>query len=200
MTVSRPALVGHHDPAVKTTSAPTSMEALLAELREMRRVQAEILLLLRSESPAPLPPPIAFPALAAPAPPPNAAPTANGARRVLVIDSDVEAAAVAADALQTARLRVEIAPDGNAALAAIARDKPDAIVLDLEIGGAMSGKDVINLVRATMEWVDVPVVLYTTTPITSLEDARAVHGGDAFVPKPAGTEALVDCVRSVLRR
>ena len=84
-------------------------------------------------------------------------------------------------------------------LAAIAKDKPDAIVVELEVGGALAGKE-INMVRATMEWVDIPVVLYTRTSIASLEEARAVHGGDAFVPKAAGCDALVNCVVSVLQR
>ena len=30
----------------------------------------------------------------------------------------------------------------------------------------MAGKDVINMIKATMEWVDIPIVLYT----------RAAHG------------------------
>ena len=44
---------------------------------------------------------------------------------------------------------------------AIAAEKPDVIALELDIGGSMAGKDVINMIKATMEWVDIPILLYT---------------------------------------
>ena len=36
----------------------------------------------------------------------------------------------------------------------------------------MPGKDVVNVIKATMEWVDVPIVLYTRIPIESQKEAR----------------------------
>jgi CheY-like chemotaxis protein len=196
MALSRPAPV-HAADAIAAPAAPrpdVSLEMIVAELRELRRVQEQILAVLGSPS---------VPAFA-PFPPVATAPAATAAeavaRRVLLVDDDAGAAAAAAEALGAARIAAEVAADGNAALAAIARDRPHAIVMELEIGGAMAGKDVVNMLRATMEWVDIPVVLYTRTPIASLEDARSVHGGDAFVPKAAGAETLVACLRSILAR
>jgi DNA-binding response OmpR family regulator len=168
------------------------METLLAERRETPRVQEKILALLQGPAPHALPP---LPEAA----PPRSATTARRERRVLLIDDDAASVAAAAAALEAVRFRVQVARDGNTALAAIAREKPDAIVMELEIGGAMAGKDMINMVRATMEWIDIPVALYTRTSIASVEEARAVHGGDAFVPKSAGPDALVACVGSMLR-
>ena len=51
--------------------------------------------------------------------------------------------------------------DGQRRLAAIAEEKPDVIALELAPGGSMGGKDVINMIKATMEWVDIPIILYT---------------------------------------
>ena len=36
----------------------------------------------------------------------------------------------------------------------------------------MAGKDVVNMIKATMEWVDIPIVLYTRAAIANQKDAR----------------------------
>jgi len=96
---------------------------------------------------------------------------------------------------------VRAVSDGNAALAAIASEKPDVIVLELDVAGAMSGRDVINMIKATMEWVDIPIVLYTRSAISSQKEARQIHGGDEYVAKgPGSTEALVARVISVFQK
>jgi hypothetical protein len=56
------------------------------------------------------------------------------------------------------------------------------------------------MIKATMEWVDLPIVLYTRTPIESQKEARTVHGADEFVLKQAGPDALVSRVITVFRK
>jgi CheY-like chemotaxis protein len=90
--------------------------------------------------------------------------------------------------------------EGRAALAAIAEDRPDVIVMELDIEGSMAGRDVINMVKATMAWVDIPLILYTRAPITSQREARTVHGADDFVSKQDGTEPLLARVVTMFRR
>ena len=46
------------------------------------------------------------------------------------------------------------------------------IALELDLGGAMAGKDVINMIKATMEWVDIPIILYTRVAVESQKEAR----------------------------
>jgi DNA-binding response OmpR family regulator len=64
----------------------------------------------------------------------------------------------------------------------------------------MAGKDVINMIKATMEWVDVPIILYTRLPIESQREARQIHGADEFVLKASGPEMLVARVITVFRK
>jgi DNA-binding response OmpR family regulator len=90
---------------------------------------------------------------------------------------------------------------GHAGVAAIAEERPDVIVLELGMGGSMGGKDVVNMIKATMEWVDIPIVLYTRLPVENQKEARQVHGADEVVRKgPGGAEALVARVIAVFRR
>jgi DNA-binding response OmpR family regulator len=91
-------------------------------------------------------------------------------------------------------------PDGNAAVTAIAEEKPDVIVLELALAGSMEGRDVINMIKATMEWVDIPIVLWTREPVENQREARQVHGADEIVPKSSGAAALVARIITLFRR
>jgi hypothetical protein len=65
----------------------------------------------------------------------------------------------------------------------------------------MPGKDVVNVIKATMEWVDVPIVLYTRVPIESQKEARTIHGADELVPKgPGAADLLVARVIAIFRK
>ena len=100
-------------------------------------------------------------------------------KTVLLVDDDAATRSEAKAALESGRgpRRARWAT-ATAGLAAIAKEKPDVIVLELDLGGAMAGKDVVNMIKATMEWVDIPIVLYTRMPIESQKEARQIHGAD----------------------
>ena len=122
-------------------------------------------------------------------------------KSVLLVDDDPETREAAVAALGQAQVPVEAVADGNSALAAIAAEKPDVLVLELDIAGAMSGRDVINMIKATMEWVDIPILFYTRLPIKDQKEARQIHGGDEYVAKgPGSAEALVARVIAVFQR
>jgi CheY-like chemotaxis protein len=177
----------------------TSLEALMAEVQALRHSQEEMLALLRAGS---------FPAGERPGfdvahelgLPVTAAVRARQRKSVLIIDDDPETRLQTEAALESAEIPFRSVPDGRAALAAIADDKPDVIVMEIDIEGAMAGKDVIDLIKATMQWVDVPIVLYTRAPITSQREARTVHGADDFVSKQDGPEPMLARVVTQFRR
>lgn len=198
-------------PIPRPGDPPASLDVVLAEIRAVRRAQDELVALLRAR-------PAAEPAsdgglgfdapVAAPAPRPlppasSGAPTLRARRRktVLLMDDDPETRAAAVAVLEQSQVPVRALDDGNASLAAIAEEKPDVIVMELDVRGSMGGKDVINMIKATMEWVDIPIVLYTRLPIESQKEARTIHGADELVAKgPGGPEALVARVISIFRR
>src|SRR5262249_31159695 len=69
------------------------------------------------------------------------------ASRVLVVDDMVETRRLMRRVLERARFTVNEAGTGEAALSAIRRDRPDAVVLDLRLPG-ISGFDVARAVRS----------------------------------------------------
>jgi CheY-like chemotaxis protein len=187
-----------------TDPGRSPFEAILAELRALRSVQDEILELLRDGT---RPGGSAASAGAAALPslsddtPVSVTPIRTKRRKsVLLLDDDDEAAAAAVAEMDRAAVPVRAFRDGQAALQAIAEEKPDVIALELDLRGPMAGKDVINLIKATMEWVDIPIVLYTRAAVESQREARTEHGADELVPKASGPAALVSRCVALFRK
>jgi CheY-like chemotaxis protein len=211
-----PAAAGRPPAAAAPPAPPGDLQALSAELREVRAMQAEILQLqariltaLEAWQPSPRPEPEAGAAWheqpSTDAPEPQAVPHLPRVRHrrksVLLVDDDPEWMETTAAALERAQVPVRRATTGQAALEAIAAEKPDVLVLELALGEPMPGRDLVNMVKATMEWVDVPVVLHTRVPIASSKEARTLHGADDFVIKgPASAQALVNHVIQLFQR
>jgi CheY-like chemotaxis protein len=172
----------------------------MAELRAIRALQEQILGRLESRRGAE-PPPMSF-SLGDDDEAPKPAPVRSRRRKtVLLVDDDPNTMKDAVAALGAADVPVRTVDDGNAALAAIAEEKPDVIAIELQMGGAMAGKDVINMIKATMEWVDIPIVLYTRASVAGQKEARTIHGADELVLKATeGPSALVARVIAIFRR
>jgi CheY-like chemotaxis protein len=183
------------DPA---TSA--QLDAILKELREVRRLQELVLSRLDSGAAASPPPPLAPPSSPPAeeeeehietvdaddlAPPPPAGPN------VLLVDDDAATRASAKKALAAAGIDVRIVEDGSGVLGELAARQPSAIVLEAELGGPVPARDLIDSVKATMEWVNIPIVLYTRRQVADEHEARTRYGADAYVVKGPGAEVML---------
>jgi CheY-like chemotaxis protein/DNA-directed RNA polymerase subunit RPC12/RpoP len=177
----------------------TALEQVLREVRAVREMQERILAMLEgslygTESSAPT---------GAPADPdaPSLAPIRAPKRKsVLLIDDDPRSREAALRELSHADVPVRVVTDGNEALRAIVEDKPDVIALELDLRGDMAGKDLINVIKATMEWVDIPIVLWTREPVASQKEARQIHGADELALKSGGAAGLLARVITIFRR
>ena len=183
-----------------------ALAVLLSEVRVVRETQDLILEALEDLRRTVVAPParaadeLAEPAVARTAGPGLSPIRARRRKTVVLVDDDPQTRAAAVAELQHAEVPVRAFDDGNAALSAIAEEKPDVIVLELGTGGDMGGKDLVNFVKATMEWVDIPIILWTREPVASQKEARQIHGADEVVPKSGGAAALVARVITVFRR
>lgn len=112
-------------------------------------------------------------------------------RRLLVADDSADNTAMVQMCLEALGALVEVAADGNAALAALARQRPDVVLLDLGLGGGMDGYQVLERMRATPATATVPVLAFTAS-VTSGDRERVLKAGfDGFVAKPVELPALV---------
>ncbi|HSD28661.1 MAG TPA: response regulator [Vicinamibacteria bacterium] len=209
MAASAPAAVGtdttwRRRSEARRAEVEAALDVVLQEVRALRETQDRILQAiadLRRAPPAVAPPREGD--LAAPdaADGPAFSPIRDGRRKtVMLVDDDPRTREAVVTELQRAEVPVRAFDDATAALSAIAEDKPDVIALELGMGGALGGKDLVNLIKTTMEWVDIPIVLWTREDVTTQKEARQIHGADEVVPKSGGPTALLACVINVFRR
>ncbi len=115
---------------------------------------------------------------------------------ILVVDDEPKVARLARDYLEKNGFRVVTTADGQSALTAARREKPDLVILDLMLP-VMDGREVCKILRRES---DVPIIMLTALAeevdqITGLE-----IGADDYITKPFSPRALVARVRALLRR
>lgn len=95
--------------------------------------------------------------------------------RVLVVDDDPDALELAVAMLADTAYETETAMSGREALDAIARQRPNAILLDLMLP-EMDGFEVVHRMSLNPEWRTIPVILLTARDL-SHEERRALDIG-----------------------
>jgi EAL domain-containing protein (putative c-di-GMP-specific phosphodiesterase class I)/CheY-like chemotaxis protein len=120
---------------------------------------------------------------------------AAGTDTVLVVDDFGALREHYREALEAEGLRVDEAGDGAGALAAIARSRPGAVVLDLNMP-ELDGYQVLAALRSDPTTMTLPVIL-----VTGESDVTAgLHAGaDDFIAKPFRRDELVARVQALLR-
>jgi DNA-binding response OmpR family regulator len=115
---------------------------------------------------------------------------------VLVVDDDADVRALVTTLLGRAGYLVAEAEDGRAALKALYGQRPDLVVLDVNMPD-LDGWGTLERIR---ELSDVPVIMLSARN-EELEKVRALRAGaDDYVTKPFGRQELLARVETVLRR
>ncbi len=115
---------------------------------------------------------------------------------ILVVDDERGIVKLARDYLEQGGFRVVTAADGQTALAAARHERPDLVVLDLNLPG-LDGLDVCRALRRDS---DVPVIMLTARVDEADRLIGLELGADDYVTKPFSPRELVARVRAVLRR
>ena len=89
------------------------------------------------------------------------------------------------------------APDGERALAALARDPFDLVLVDLKMPG-MDGLELITRIRALPDHRFTPIVVLTTETRRRRRDEVRGAGATAWVTKPVLPGELLDLLGRVL--
>jgi adenylate cyclase len=118
--------------------------------------------------------------------------------KVLVVDDTPHNVKLLADLLGVKGYAVTTATSGEEALAKVAADQPDIILLDIMMPG-LSGYDVCRRLRADPETALLPIVLVTSLDPQGERVKGIEAGADDFLPKPINQAELFARVRSLLR-
>jgi DNA-binding response OmpR family regulator len=115
---------------------------------------------------------------------------------VLVVDDEDGIIELMRDFLEVDGFSVRAARDGAEALATLARERVDCVLLDVMMPG-ISGFEVVRRIRQT---VDVPVLFLSARDGDSDKIRGLRLGGDDYVVKSATPDEVVARVHAVLRR
>ncbi len=117
---------------------------------------------------------------------------------ILVVDDVAKNVKLLADVLAAKGFRISTAASGEEALASVANDAPDLILLDVMMPG-ISGYDVCRALRADPKHAMLPIVLVTALDPSKERINGLDAGADDFLSKPINQAELMARVRSLLR-
>lgn len=120
----------------------------------------------------------------------------NTPLRILAVDDEPAIRRLLNTGLSRHGYRIEEAEDGRAALAAIQRHTPDAMVLDLGLPG-IDGFEVIRAVRESGSAL--PIIVLSVRADEAGKVRALDMGADDYVTKPFGMDELLARLRAALR-
>jgi CheY-like chemotaxis protein len=118
--------------------------------------------------------------------------------RILVVDDEADTRSFICTVLEDAGATVLQASDGDGALEAVRREKPDLVTLDLSMPGK-DGAEVFEEIRKDAEIKHIPVCILSAYPdLRRLIYQRKVPPPDGYLDKPLDPENLLLNVRKIL--
>lgn len=116
------------------------------------------------------------------------------AKRILVIDDNVDLAENVKEILDDEGYRVDVAGGGSEALDKLAAEDFDLVITDMRMPG-MNGVEVIHYIKE--RWPGLPVIVMTAYSKDSLLDQAQAEGALGVLPKPFDLDHLTQYVARV---
>jgi twitching motility two-component system response regulator PilG len=113
---------------------------------------------------------------------------------VLVVDDSPTVRKIVQLTLQRERIRVVTAGDGLSALAAVADEQPDLILLDIMLP-RMDGYNICQVVRKNMAYRDLPIIMLSGKDGLFDKMRGKLAGSTEYITKPFDSAELVQTVR-----
>jgi DNA-binding response OmpR family regulator len=120
----------------------------------------------------------------------------ENSKKILLVDDEPQIVRVLKGYLENAGYRVMSALDGKTALDLFSREKPDFVILDLNLPG-VDGLDICRTIRDTS---NVPVLMLTARSEEADRIVGLELGADDYIVKPFSPREIVVRVKTILRR
>jgi two-component system, OmpR family, alkaline phosphatase synthesis response regulator PhoP len=121
---------------------------------------------------------------------------AEMAKKIFVVDDEPQIVKVLKAYLEKAGYQVLTASDGKAALAIFQREKPDFLILDLNL----PGMDGLELCKAIRRDSNIPILMLTARVEEADRLIGLELGADDYVVKPFSPREVVARVKTIFRR
>ena len=117
-------------------------------------------------------------------------------KRILVVEDQPDNRRILRDLLTSAGYQIIQAEDGEAALAAVARDRPDLILMDIQLP-LLDGYEVTRRIKADPALRAIPIIVVTSYALSGDENKARAAGCDAYVTKPYSPRELLGLIRDL---
>jgi two-component system, cell cycle response regulator DivK len=119
-------------------------------------------------------------------------------KRILVVEDEEDNRRILRDLLTGADYEMMEAENGEEALAAVARQRPDLILMDIQLP-ILDGYEATRRIKSDPTLKDVPIIAVTSYASSGDEDKARAAGCDDFVLKPYSPRQLLAKIRGFLR-
>jgi twitching motility two-component system response regulator PilG len=116
---------------------------------------------------------------------------------VLVVDDSPTVRKIVQLTLQRERIRVVTAGDGLSALAAVADEQPDLILLDIMLP-RMDGYNICQVIRKNMAYRDLPIIMLSGKDGLFDKMRGKLAGSTEYMTKPFDSGELAQTVKRYL--
>lgn len=123
-------------------------------------------------------------------------------KRILVVDDEPDFAAIVQRNLEKEGFEVDVAYDGVEGMEKVAKNPPDAIVLDVMMP-EKDGYEMCAELKADDKYANIPVVMLTAVA-DHVGSTRYSHAdgmsmeADDYLPKPASADEITSSIKSLL--
>jgi two-component system, cell cycle response regulator DivK len=116
---------------------------------------------------------------------------------ILVVEDTEDNMQILRDLLTSAGYEMMEAENGELALAALAKQRPDLILMDIQLP-IMDGYEATRRIKADPALKSIPIIAVTSYALSGDEEKAREAGCDDFVPKPYSPRQLLAKVRQYL--
>jgi len=122
----------------------------------------------------------------------------GGAPLVLVVEDNHANLILVQAVLRRAGFRVEAARDAEEATARLAANRPDLILMDIQLPGR-DGLTLTRDIKGNPETASIPIIALTAHAMKEDRERALAAGCDGYIAKPIDTRTLAADIRSILR-
>ena len=118
-------------------------------------------------------------------------------KRILVVEDQEDNRQIVRDLLLAHNYEMTEAENGVEALAAVAKERPDLILMDIQLP-VMDGYEATRRIKADPALSSIPVIAVTSYALSGDEAKARAAGCNDFVPKPYSPRHLLAKIRQYL--
>jgi two-component system cell cycle response regulator DivK len=119
------------------------------------------------------------------------------AKRILIVEDQADNRQILRDLLTSAGYDLVEAEDGQAALVAAKTQRPDLILMDIQLP-VMDGYEATRRIKADPDLRLIPIIVVTSYALSGDEDKARAAGCDGYVTKPYSPRQLLAKIKECL--